>query len=233
MSQQTTRCSNKQFVSSKIDANDKELIVILLKRILFGFTAVFSSALSAEPSSLSAFGLALGSNAADNKFSLLTPIALSEKPGGKCERTVLAVHHYGDDQKLENFRYKELIQKGAFEDNIYKLDFSERVSGGWYKVKAFEQEIQVCFVYFDDKLMNVVTNFRPKDINDKLIDALSTKYKVTYSGYGQNSHDDPPGTVLTSGVSGITMSHERLRAQFLHWAIERHNEAKASVPSPF
>ena len=191
----------------------------------------FSSAVTAEPSSVSAFGLHLESGIDENTLDYKIPFLWTKTSTRECESDALVVHHYGTDKKLRDFRFAKGGVADRFERNIYEVDYSDRVSGGWYQAPGS----LVCFVYFDDKLMNVFTYGRSKDEHQKLIDALRAKYPNDVVGSGILLFDTPPGTVIVASGRGITISHEALRAEFLHWAIELHQEAeeKSRASSPF
>ena len=204
----------------------------LLATLIIGLLC--SGAVRGDPSSVSAFGLALGSDASENNFVLSRPLTLSEPVGKQCEKRVLSQAHFGHydtpapDLHEFIFGYSNRDSHDRFVRNVHKVDFSSRISGGSYTVRGFEQDILVCFAYFDNKLMNVITFPRPSSEREKLLDAISIKYPDPF-------RDAPKGTVILADHRGVMMSHERLRRQFLYWAIDLHKKAeeRSKASSPF
>ena len=129
-----------------------------------------------------AFGLVMGGSKSDNSYQLIRPFELSEKLKRRDELEL--------SEKLER-RDEHFCEREIFEDdNRYGANYAAdgRLSGGYYSVPAFGKSIDLCFIYFDDHLLRIITTTLEHELWSKARDALKLKYDEHTSGNGRYTY---------------------------------------------
>jgi hypothetical protein len=155
--------------------------------------------------------------------------------GFSCERNFISTIYLKEHLTSEN---KMLLDDYSFQRNFegnsvgIDLSLNDRVTGGWYKVNVLNQEIDACFVYFDDKLSSItVKNYY--EVIDEVEAILNEKYGkasvITGSMLSLSSWKVENQLVISSTGSKLEYEYLPIKAQYLNEAIPVYKNAEKSL----
>jgi hypothetical protein len=121
---------------------------------------------------VSAFGLAFGSRLADNRYELVEPI------NDDCREALYTTARQAKRKMAADPIGYEGVSDTTFHASKWGVDYKNRLTGGLYSVLVFGQQINICFAYFDDHLMDVWIDAAQldQDVDSKLKSAVTLKY---------------------------------------------------------